>query len=73
MMKSGESYALPVKLVLQDGSISPMANTGTFVILAESIIEFSAPMFTGSANLTNKYAESSLKYAQYTIGVRFQT
>ena len=73
MMKSGESYALPVKLVLQDGSISPMANTGTFVILAESIIEFSAPMFTGSANLTsNKYAESSETYAQYTIEVRFQ-
>lgn len=44
-----------------------------FVILAESIIEFSAPMFTGSANLTsNKYAESSETYAQYTIEVRFQ-
>lgn len=73
MMKSGESYALPVKLVLQDGSVSPMANTGTFVILAESIIEFSAPMFTGSASLTsNKYAESPESYAQYTIEVRFQ-
>lgn len=51
MMKSGESYALPVKLVLQDGSISPMENTGTFVILAESIIEFSAPMFVGAPSL----------------------
>ena len=56
MMKSGESYALPVKLVLQDGSISPMENTGTFVILAESIIEFSAPMFVGAPSLkANKY------------------
>lgn len=73
MMKSGESYALPVKLVLQDGSISPMENTGTFVILAESIIEFSAPMFAGSAYLTSStYAESPESYAQYTIEVRFQ-
>lgn len=73
MMKSGEAYALPVKLVLQDGDVSAMANTGTFVILAESIIEFSAPMFTGSAYLTsNKYAESAESYAQYTIEVRFQ-
>lgn len=73
MMKSGESYALPVKLVLQDGSVQPMANTGTFVILAESIIEFSAPMFVGSANLSSsKYAEEPETYAQYTVEVRFQ-
>ena len=73
MMKSGESYALPVKLVLQDGSISPMENTGTFVILAESIIEFSAPMFVGAPSLkANKFTESPETYSQYTIEVRFQ-
>ena len=73
MMKSGESYALPVKLVSQDGSISPMENTGTFVILAESIIEFSAPMFVGAPSLkANKFTESPETYSQYTIEVRFQ-
>ena len=73
MMKSGESYSLPVKLVLQDGSISPMENTGTFVILAESIIEFSAPMFVGAPSLkANKFTESPETYSQYTIEVRFQ-
>lgn len=73
MMKSGESYALPVRLVLQNGSISPMENTGTFVILAESIVEFAAPMFIDAPNLkAEKFTESPETYAQYTVEVRFQ-
>ncbi len=73
MMKSGESYALPVRLVSQDKSIASMENTGTFVILAESIVEFSAPMFIGAPQLTApKFTESPETYAQYTIEIRFQ-
>lgn len=73
MMKSGESYALPVRLVSQDKSISPMENTGTFVILAESIVEFSAPMFVGAPQLkAPKFTESPETYAQYTVEIRFQ-
>ena len=50
-----------------------MENTGTFVILAESIIEFSAPMFVGAPSLkANKFTESPETYSQYTIEVRFQ-
>ena len=35
MMKSGESYALPLRLVAKDGALPAMDNTGSFVILAE--------------------------------------
>lgn len=73
MMKSGESYALPVKLVAQNGSTPVMATTGTFVLLAESIVEFSAPMFTGAADLVAKaFQDAPETYNQYTIEVRFQ-
>ena len=51
MMKSGESYALPLRLVAKDGALPAMDNTGSFVILAESTIRFSAPMFVGGAKL----------------------
>lgn len=73
MMKSGESYALPVRLVSKDGAYPVMENTGIFVILAESIIRFSAPMFTGGAKLfSQSYIDNPETYSQYTIEVRFQ-
>jgi len=73
MMKSGESYALPVRLVSQDSDVPTMENTGTFVILAESIVEFSAPMFIGAPQLkAPKFTETPETYAQYTVEVRFQ-
>ena len=48
MNASGESYALPVRLVAKQGSIDVMPVTGSLVILANSIMEFSAPQFVGS-------------------------
>lgn len=72
-MKSGESYALPLRLVAKDGALPAMDNTGSFVILAESTIRFSAPMFVGGAKLfSQSYIDNPETYAQYTIEVRFQ-
>lgn len=73
MNASGESYALPVKLVAQEGSAETMPNTGTYVILTESIVEFSAPMFVGSAGLkADLFGTTPEIYPEYTIEVRFQ-
>ena len=73
MMKSGESYALPLRLVSKDNSYPVMDKTGTFVILAESVIRFSAPMFESGADLfSQSYIDNPETYAQYTIEVRFQ-
>lgn len=73
MSNSGESYALPLKLKLKNGDVEAMSETGSFVILAENILEFSAPMFDGGADLkANKFKESPETYAQYTVEVRFQ-
>lgn len=73
MMKSGESYALPLRLVAKNSSVEAMPVTGTFVVLAESILEFSAPMFTGSADLkADLFGDTPEIYPEYTIEVRFQ-
>lgn len=73
MNSSGESYALPVKLVAKEGSAEAMPSTGTFVILAESIIRFSAPMFIGSADLkADLFGDAPETYPEYTVEVRFQ-
>lgn len=73
MMKSGESYALPLRLVSKDSKYPVMNNTGSFVILAESVIKFSAPMFEGGADLFSPtFINKPETYAQYTIEVRFQ-
>ncbi len=73
MVDSGEAYALPVRLVSKDGNYPVMANTGTYIILAENIIEFSAPQFDGGAKLSSpKYATDPDTYSQYTIETRFQ-
>lgn len=73
MNDSGESYALPLKLVEQDGSVTAMAATGAFVIATGSIMKYPVPMFTNAANMhVDKYSESPETYGQYTIEVRFQ-
>ncbi|GAE84653.1 DUF1735 and LamG domain-containing protein [Bacteroides reticulotermitis] len=73
MNDSGESYALPLKLVEQDGSAAAMASTGTFVIAAGSIMKYPVPMFTHAVNMhVDRYTESPETYGQYTIEVRFQ-
>lgn len=73
MVDSGEAYALPVRLVSKDGNYPVMANTGAYVILAENIIQFSAPQFYGGARLSSpEYASDPKSYSQYTVEARFQ-
>lgn len=73
MNASGESYALPVRLVAKDGSTDVMPVTGSLVILASSIMEISCPQFTGSADLVAKKFETSPEtYNEFTVEVRFQ-
>ena len=61
MNASGESYALPVRLVAKQGSIDVMPVTGSLVILANSIMEFSAPQFVGSTELVaKKFSRSAI-------------
>lgn len=73
MVNSGEAYALPVRLVSKDGNYPVMPNTGAYVILAENIIQFSAPQFDGGAKLSSpEYASDPKSYAQYTVEARFQ-
>lgn len=73
MVDSGEAYALPVRLVSKDGNYPVMANTGTYVILAENIIQFSAPKFYGGAKLYSpEFISAPETYAQYTVETRFQ-
>lgn len=73
MISSGESYALPLRLKLKEGTVEAMGETGSFILLAENIFKFSAPMFDGGANLkAAKFSESPETYEQYTVEVRFQ-
>ncbi len=73
MVYSGEAYALPVRLESTDGNYPVMPNTGTYIILAENIVEFSAPQFIHGANLSSpEYAANPETYSQYTVEVRFQ-
>lgn len=73
MNASGESYALPVRLVAKAGSVDVMPVTGSIVILANSIMEFSCPQFVGSANLiAKKFEEAPETYNEFTVEVRFQ-
>lgn len=73
MNASGESYALPVRLVPKDGSASVMPVTGTLVILANSIMKFSCPQFVGSTGLVaKKFSEAPETYNEFTVEVRFQ-
>lgn len=73
MVNSGEAYALPVRLVSKDGNYPVMPNTGAYIILAENIIQFSAPQFFGGAKLSSpEYASYPKSYAQYTVEARFQ-
>lgn len=73
MVNSGESYALPIRLVSTDGNYPVMGNTGKFIILAENIVKFSAPMFNGGADLFSQVFQNKPEtYSQYTIETRFQ-
>lgn len=73
MNESGESYALPLKLIEREGSITAMATTGNFVIATASVLKYPVPMFTHAVNMhVDRYTESPETYGQYTIEVRFQ-
>lgn len=73
MNASGESYALPIRLVAQNGSTPVMPITGSMVILTNSIMEFSCPQFVGSTGLVaKKFEETPETYNEFTVEVRFQ-
>lgn len=73
MNASGESYALPLKLVAKDNSIATMPVTGTYIYTTSGVFEFSSPMFTNAANLkADGFPQSPETYGEYTIEVRFQ-
>lgn len=66
----GESYALPLRLVCEDGSIPTTSTTSTFVITTESVITSSHPMWNGGAGLIADNFSETLP--QFTIECRFQ-
>lgn len=72
MNESGESYALPLKLVAKENSIDAMPVTGTYIYTTSGVFEFSSPMFTGAANLKADGFESNPSYGEFTVEVRFQ-
>lgn len=50
-----------------------MPVTGSLVILANSIMEFSAPQFVGSTELVaQKFSEAPETYNEFTVEVRFR-
>ena len=70
---SGESYALPLKLISKNGSVPPMETTGSYLFLTSSVSKFSVPMFIGAANLrADKFGDMPETYNEYTVEVRFQ-
>lgn len=74
MNASGESYALPLRLVAKEGSVDAMPVTGSYIITASSVFEFSAPLFVNETPnlIADGFTESPETYGEYTIEVRFQ-
>lgn len=70
---SGEQYALPLKLQTEDGSVSAMDHTGSYILIANSISKFSVPEFDGAADINCKlFGSKPLNTNEYTVEVRFQ-
>ena len=66
----GETYAIPLRLVCEDGSMPVTSKTSTFVIALEMITSSAVPMWNGGAGL---YAENfSETLPQFTVECRFQ-
>lgn len=66
----GETYAIPLRLVSEDGSVPVTSKTSTFVIALEMVTTSSVPMWNGGAGL---YAENfSETLPQFTVECRFQ-
>lgn len=72
MTDSGESYALPLRLVAKDGSLPAMGTTGAYVITANSIIEFAAPVLNGNTPTTVDMSPGDITVNQFTVEMRFQ-
>lgn len=66
----GESYALPLQLVCEDGTIPTTAVTSSCVIVTDVLIISSMPMFNGGAGLNADKFPVSLP--QFTVETRFQ-
>lgn len=72
MNSSGESYAIPLKLVNEDGKMPTTGQSSTFVIALESIFEFSAPILSGKTPVKVDMSPGVLTLSEFTVEMRFQ-
>lgn len=73
LSKTGESYALPLRLVSKDGKIPAMDQTACYVITLEGIFEFTAPQLQGGTNvLRAEMPNGTEQYGEWTVEIRFQ-
>lgn len=68
----GETYALPLRLVSEDGAVPAMPQTSAFVITTEAITTSSLPQFYGAPMLRSEMPKGPETYNEYTIEVKFQ-
>ena len=68
----GETYALPLRLVSEDGVVQTMPQTSAFVITTEAITTSSLPQFNGGPMLKSEMPKGPETYNEYTIEVKFQ-
>lgn len=68
----GETYAIPVRLVSEGGSVPSMPQTSSYVITTEAITTSSLPQFTGAPMLEAAMPKGDETYAEYTLEVKFQ-
>lgn len=68
----GETYALPLRLVSEDGVVQTMSQTSAFVITTEAITTSSLPQFNGGPMLKSEMPKGPETYNEYTIEVKFQ-
>lgn len=68
----GETYALPLRLVSEDGAVLSMPQTSAFVITTEAITTSSLPQFNGGPMLKSEMPKGPETYNEYTIEVKFQ-
>lgn len=68
----GETYALPLRLVSEDGVVQTMPQTSAFVITTEAITTSTLPQFNGAPMLRSAMPNGPETYNEYTIEVKFQ-
>ena len=68
----GEIFALPLRLVSEDGAVPAMPQTSAFVITTEAITTSTLPQFYGAPMLRSEMPKGPETYSEYTIEVKFQ-